>query len=102
MTYSTDRFQQAWEGFAPGDWKTTVNLRDFIQRNYTPYQGDESFLVGPTVATLSLWEQVMVGIKTENATHAPVDFDTDKVSTIDSHDAGYIDQNLEQIVNPAF
>ncbi|GAA5218007.1 formate C-acetyltransferase [Corallincola platygyrae] len=88
----------AWEGFQPGDWQTEVNVRDFIQKNYTPYEGDESFLAGATEATNKLWEQVMEGIKQENSTHAPVDFDTDNPATITSHDAGYINKDLETIV----
>ncbi|MGX9463096.1 formate C-acetyltransferase [Shewanella sp. A14] len=98
MTDKTELFANAWEGFVAGDWKTEVNVRDFIQKNYTPYEGDESFLAGPTDATLSLWDKVMEGIKLENQTHAPVDFDTDLVSTITSHDAGYINKDLETIV----
>ncbi|QLE85092.1 formate C-acetyltransferase [Shewanella sp. Scap07] len=98
MSENTEKFLAAWEGFAAGDWKTEVNVRDFIQLNYTPYEGDESFLAEATPATVSLWDKVMEGIKQENRTHAPVDFDTDKVSTITSHDAGYINQELETIV----
>ncbi|MCG9722485.1 formate C-acetyltransferase [Shewanella sp. Isolate7] len=98
MTEKTELFTKAWEGFTPGDWKSEVNVRDFIQKNYTPYEGDESFLAGATEATSALWDKVMEGIKQENRTHAPVDFDTDKVSTITSHEAGYIDQDLETIV----
>lgn len=89
----------AWEGFTAGDWQNEVNVRDFIQKNYTPFEGDGSFLeTEATPATAKLWEAVMVGIKQENATHAPVDFDTDVVSTITAHDAGYIDKELETIV----
>ncbi|MGL4474088.1 MAG: formate C-acetyltransferase [Shewanella sp.] len=98
MTDKTDLFANAWEGFVPGDWKSEVNVRDFIQTNYTPYEGDESFLAGPTEATTILWDKVMEGIKEENRTHAPVDFDTDVVSTITAHDAGYIIKDLETIV----
>ncbi|QYJ81091.1 formate C-acetyltransferase [Shewanella aegiceratis] len=98
MTEKTELFTKAWEGFTPGDWKSEVNVRDFIQKNYKPYEGDESFLAGATEATSVLWDKVMEGIKQENRTHAPVDFDTDKVSTITSHAAGYIDQDLETIV----
>ncbi len=98
MTEKTELFTKAWEGFTPGDWKSEVNVRDFIQKNYKPYEGDESFLAGATEATSALWDKVMEGIKQENRTHAPVDFDTDKVSTITSHAAGYIDQDLETIV----
>ncbi|SQH77340.1 pyruvate formate lyase I [Shewanella benthica] len=98
MTEKTEQFANAWEGFTTGDWKTQVNVRDFIQANYTPYEGNESFLADATEATTQLWDKVMVGIKQENQTHAPVDFDTDKVSTITSHAAGYIEQSLETIV----
>ncbi|MBY6093515.1 formate C-acetyltransferase [Priestia flexa] len=98
MTDNTEVFAQAWNGFAAGDWKTEVNVRDFIQKNYTPYAGDESFLAGATEATDALWAKVMEGIRIENSTHAPVDFDTDLVSTITAHDAGYINKDLETIV----
>jgi formate C-acetyltransferase len=94
-----EQFAKAWEGFAEGDWQNEVNVRDFIQKNYTPYEGDESFLVSEgTEATNTLWAKVMEGIKQENATHAPVDFDTSVISTITSHDAGYINKDLETIV----
>lgn len=69
-----------------------------LSRKTTPYEGDESFLAGSTEATDKLWAQVMEGIKLENRTHAPVDFDTDVASTIISHDAGYINKDLETIV----
>ena len=98
MTEKTELFTKAWEGFTPGDWKSEVNVRDFIQANYLPYEGDESFLAGATDATNQLWDKVMEGVKQENRTHAPVDFDTDKVSTITSHEAGYINKDLETIV----
>ncbi|WP_406734118.1 formate C-acetyltransferase [Vibrio scophthalmi] len=98
MTIPTTDMIEAWHGFTAGDWQTDVNTRDFIQKNYTPYEGDESFLAEASDSTLQLWEQVLEGIKQESRTHAPVDFDTDVVSTIISHDAGYIDQNLETIV----
>ena len=84
--------------FQQGDWQNEVNVRDFIQKNYTPYEGDESFLAGATQATTTLWDKVMEGIKLENRTHAPVDFDTNVASTIVSHDAGYIAKELETIV----
>ncbi|MCF1438898.1 MAG: formate C-acetyltransferase, partial [Shewanella sp.] len=98
MTDKTDLFATAWEGFTSGDWKTEVNVRDFIQTNYTPYEGDESFLADATEATVKLWDKVMEGIKIENSTHAPLDFDTDVVSTITSHAPGYIEKDLETIV----
>uniref|UniRef100_UPI000E6879A1 formate C-acetyltransferase n=1 Tax=Vibrio cholerae TaxID=666 RepID=UPI000E6879A1 len=94
-----EQFAKAWEGFAAGDWQNEVNVRDFIQKNYTPYEGDESFLVSEgTEATNKLWAKVMEGIRPENSTHAPVDFDTSLISTITAHDAGYINKDLEKIV----
>ena len=98
MAELKEQLTQAWAGFTAGDWQTEVNVRDFIQKNYTPYEGDDSFLAGPTAATDTLWEKVMVGIKQENSTHAPVDFDTSVISTIVSHDAGYVNKDLETIV----
>ncbi|CFR04398.1 formate C-acetyltransferase [Yersinia kristensenii] len=98
MTELNEKLAKAWQGFTQGDWQNEVNVRDFIQKNYTPYEGDESFLAGSTEATDKLWAKVMEGIKLENRTHAPVDFDTDVVATITSHDAGYIDKDLETIV----
>ncbi|MFA0554755.1 formate C-acetyltransferase [Vibrio sp. 10N.222.55.A1] len=98
MTIPTTDMMEAWTGFQAGDWQTSVNARDFIQRNYTPYEGDESFLADVSDSTTQLWESVLEGIKEESRTHAPVDFDTDIVSTITSHDAGYIVKNLEKIV----
>ena len=91
-------FDQAWQGFTTGEWTNEVNLRDFIQKNYTEFTGDESFLADATQATDTLWNNVMEGIKIENSTHAPLDFDTSVPSTITSHAAGYIDQSLETIV----
>ncbi|HBL6727364.1 TPA: formate C-acetyltransferase [Serratia liquefaciens] len=98
MTELNEKLAKAWEGFSKGDWQNEVNVRDFIQKNYTPYEGDESFLAGATQATSTLWEKVMEGIKLENRTHAPVDFDTNVAATITSHDAGYIAKELETIV----
>lgn len=98
MTELNEKLAKAWQGFTQGDWQNEVNVRDFIQKNYTPYEGDESFLAGSTEATDKLWAQVMEGIRLENRTHAPVDFDTDVVATITSHDAGYINKDLETIV----
>ena len=98
MSELNEKLATAWEGFAKGDWQNEVNVRDFIQKNYTPYEGDESFLAGATEATTKLWDTVMEGVKQENRTHAPVDFDTALASTITSHDAGYIEKGLEKIV----
>ena len=98
MTQLTEAQQKAWEGFVGGDWQNEVNVRDFIQKNYTPYEGDESFLADATPATTALWDKVMEGIKIENKTHEPLDFDTDNPSTITSHKPGYINKDLEKIV----
>ncbi|WP_159564583.1 formate C-acetyltransferase [Budvicia diplopodorum] len=98
MTELNQKFVKAWEGFQDGEWQRAVDVRSFIQKNYNPYEGDESFLAGSTKATDKLWDKVMDGIKIENRTHAPVDFDTDVVATITSHDAGYIEKDLETIV----
>lgn len=93
MTELNEKLATAWQGFSEGDWQKEVNVRDFIQKNYTPYEGDESFLAGASQATTTLWDKVMEGIKLENRTHAPVDFDTNVVSTVTSHDAGYINKD---------
>ena len=98
MTIPTTDMLEAWRGFSKGEWQTSVNTRDFIQTNYTPYEGDESFLAEVTETTTTLWNDVMEGIKQESSTHAPVDFDTDLPSTVTSHGAGYINQDLETIV----
>lgn len=92
------RYADAWQGFRGTAWQTQIDVRDFIQHNYTPYEGDESFLANATPATTALWEQVMAGIRVENATHAPVDFDTNVATSITAHAAGYINQPLEKIV----
>lgn len=87
-----------WKNFKKGDWENEINVRDFIQKNYTPYEGDDSFLEGATKDTTKMWNDVLELIKIENETHAPVDFDTEVISTITSHEAGYIDKGLEKIV----
>ncbi|MBR1764362.1 MAG: formate C-acetyltransferase [Ruminococcus sp.] len=93
-----DEFMEEWEGFNTGKWNNAVNVRDFINRNYTPYYGDERFLTGPTEATTKLWEQVMELAKKEREAGGVLDMDTKIVSTITSHEAGYLDKDLEQIV----
>ena len=90
--------QKAWDGFVGGNWQRAVDVRDFIQKNYTPYDGDDSFLAGPTEATTKLWADVMDLFAQETANGGVLDMDTKKVSTITSHEAGYIDKPLEQIV----
>ena len=89
---------KGWEGFVPGKWMEEVNVRDFIQRNYAPYHGDESFLAGPTEATRKLWDEVLDLLKQERANGGVLDADTDIIGTITSHGPGYIDKDLEKIV----
>ncbi len=91
--------KEEWAGFKPGRWcNTSVNVRDFIQHNYTPYNGNEEFLSGPTAATTKLWEEVMELSRKEREAGGVLDMDTKIVSTITSHGPGYIDKELEQIV----
>ena len=88
-----------WDGFNDGRWShTSVNVRDFIKKNYTPYDGDESFLAPPTEATKKLWEQVMDLSRQEREAGGVLDMDTKIISTITSHGAGYLNKELEQIV----
>ena len=92
------KFEQ-WKGFEQGDWQSEINVRDFIQHNYTPYEGDSSFLAGPTEKTKKLWDEVLDLYKKEHDSKGGVlDIDTKTISTITSHDAGYIDKDLEDIV----
>ena len=84
--------------FVQGKWSREIDVRDFIQRNYTPYTGDASFLEGPTDATKKLWQECVELFKQERAKGGVLDMDTEIVSTITSHAAGYIDRELEQIV----
>jgi formate C-acetyltransferase len=87
----------AWEGFAPGTWQTAIDVRNFIQLNYRPYEGDGSFLAGPTANTTKLWETLSELFKKEKA-KGILDADTSLVSGIDTHAAGYIEQDRETIV----
>ena len=84
--------------FLGGHWTKEINVREFIQKNYTPYYGDESFLAGPTEATKKLWADVMELAKKEREAGGVLDMDTKVVSTITSHAAGYLDKNKETIV----
>ena len=91
-------FEQ-WNKFKPGDWQHEINVRDFIQNNYTPYEGDSSFLKGTTEKTKKLWDEVLELYKKEKEAKGGVlDIDTKTVSTVAAHDAGYIDKDLEEIV----
>ena len=84
--------------FVSGKWSQEIDVRDFIQRNYTPYTGDSSFLAGPTEATTHLWQKCLDLFEKERANGGVLDMDTKIVSTITSHEAGYIDKDFEQIV----
>ena len=87
-----------WRDFSGGVWEREINVRDFIQKNYTPYDGDDTFLVGPTQATKDLWAQVMDLTVKEREAGGVLDMDTKLVSTITSHGPGYLDKEKEQIV----
>ena len=92
-------WQKEWDGFTEGRWShTSVNVRDFIKKIYTPYEGDESFLAPPTEATKKLWDKVMDLSRQEREAGGVLDMDTKIISTITSHGAGYIEKDLEQIV----
>ncbi len=92
-------FNEAWEGFVPGKWSNDeINVRDFIQRNYTPYEGDASFLAGPTERTKKLWNIILELSKKEREAGGVLDADTDIIATLTSHAPGYLDKDLEQIV----
>ena len=87
-----------WRDFSGGVWEREINVRDFIQKNYTPYDGDDTFLAGPTQATKDLWAQVMDLTAKEREAGGVLDMDTKIVSTITSHGPGYLDKEKEQIV----
>ena len=89
---------EGWRGFEGGTWVKEINIRSFIRHNYTPYDGDESFLVGPTQNTKDLWEQVLELSKQEREAGGVLDMDTKVISTITSHAAGYLNKEKETIV----
>nr|WP_273339952.1 formate C-acetyltransferase [Alloiococcus otitis] len=90
--------EKYWSGFTQGNWSQTVDVRDFIQKNYKPYDGDESFLEGPTPATDQLWKQVMDLNEKEYQAGGVLDLDTKTPSTITSHGPGYLNEDLEEVV----
>ena len=93
--------KEEWSGFVPGKWTQSIDVRDFIQNNYTAYDGDESFLAGPTEATNKLWGKLGELQKAEREKGGVLDMDTNIVSSITSHAPGYISEelkDLEQIV----
>lgn len=97
-TQSKDATNMNLPPFKSSKWQRQVDIRDFIQTNFVPYTGDDSFLAEPTQRTLALWKQVLDLMKQETAKGGTLDMDTSVVSTITSHKAGYIDQTLEEIV----
>lgn len=90
--------EECYKGFVEGVWSREINVRDFIQKNYTPYDGDDSFLAGPSEATLKLWDQVMELSRQEREAGGVLDMDTKIISTITSHGPGYLNSDLEKIV----
>ncbi|SNS53427.1 formate C-acetyltransferase [Tropicimonas sediminicola] len=95
--HSSTTTSEPWDGFSDGAWRQAVDVRGFIQENYTPYEGDYSFLAGPTERTEKLWGQLGELLKKERAAGV-LDVSADRPSTITAHDAGYIDKDLEIIV----
>jgi len=87
-----------WTDFVGGKWQHEINVRDFIQKNYTPYDGDDSFLAGPTQNTTDLWNMVLDLQKQEREAGGVLDMDTKVISTIVSHGPGYLDKSKETIV----
>ncbi len=87
-----------WNDFKSGDWQNEIDVRNFIINNYTPYEGDSSFLSGPTNKTKELWNQVIELYKKEKENNGVLDIDSKTISSIAAYDAGYIDKNLEEIV----
>ncbi len=89
---------ESWRNFKKGLWNNEINVRDFIQRNYVPYDGDDKFLAGPTQNTLDLWDQVLDLSKQEREAGGVLDMDTKIISTITSHGPGYLNKDKETIV----
>ena len=86
------KFEQ-WTGFKKGDWQNEINVRDFIQKNYTPYEGNDEFLVDATETTKKLWDEVLELYKKERENNGVLAISKDVASTITSHDAGYINKD---------
>jgi formate C-acetyltransferase len=89
--------EEAWRGFSRGRWCDTIDVRDFIQRNYTPYEGDGSFLAGPTERTLKVWNKLLAMFPEENA-RGIHDVDVSTPSRIDAFPPGYVDRDLDLVV----
>lgn len=95
--FDREEMAKAWEGFVPGNWSEEIDVRDFIQKNYTPYLGDQSFLEGPTDDTKSLWNKVDEMIQ-EEVRSKTIKVDLERFSGIDNFAPGYIDKDKELIV----
>lgn len=90
--------KEQWQGFKGTKWQDEVDVRDFIQNNYTPYDGDESFLVGSSKATEKLWDELQKLQKEERSKNGVLDMETEIVSSITAYKPGYLDKDLEKIV----
>lgn len=90
--------KEQWQGFKGSKWQDEVDVRDFIQNNYKPYDGDESFLEGPTESTNTLWEKLQKLQKEERAKGGVLDMETEVVSSLTAYDPGYLDKDLEKVV----
>lgn len=90
--------KEQWQGFKGGKWQDEVDVRGFIQNNYKPYDGDESFLEGPTESTNTLWEKLQKLQKEERAKGGVLDMETEVVSSLTAYGPGYLDKELEKVV----
>lgn len=90
--------EDAWEGFEPGSWSESIDVRDFIQRNYEPYEGDASFLSGPTEKTLRIWDTLSKEYLSVEREKRVYDVDVDTPADIDAFDAGYISEDDDVVV----
>lgn len=90
--------KEQWQGFKGSKWQDEVDVRDFIQNNYKPYDGDESFLEGPTESTNTLWEKLQKLQKEERAKGGVLDMETEVVSSLTAYGPGYLDKDLEKVV----
>jgi formate C-acetyltransferase len=87
-----------WRGFNKGNWCSEIDVRNFINQNCTPYEGDEGFLCGPADSTVKLWDRLKESLDEERKNEGVLDIDTKTISTIDSHKPGYIDRDIEKVV----
>src|SRR3712207_2453055 len=92
-----EAFKEAWKGFQGAQWTDDVNVREFIQNNYTPYEGDESFLAAPTEATNKLWGKLQELQKAERQHNGVLDCETEVVSGLTAYGPGYIDPAMKEL-----